>query len=43
MKNMYTTLSELSVYIDSDFKHNICKHCVCDMINLNDNCKHTVN
>ena len=40
---MYAALSELLIYINFDFKHNICECCVHNVINLNDNCKHTVN
>ena len=43
MKNTYAALLEFSAYINSDFKYNICKHCVYNVINLNNNCKHTVN
>ena len=43
IKDMYITLSELSIYIDSDFKHNVCKCCIHDVINLNDDCEHAVN
>ena len=43
IKDTYTALSEFLVYIDSDFKHNVCKCCIYDVINLNNNCKHTVN
>ena len=43
MKGMYTALSELSAYINSDFKHDVYKHCIHDMINLNDDCKCAVN
>ena len=43
MKNMYTALSELSVYINSDLRHNVCKHYVHNMINLSNNYKHAVN
>ena len=43
IKSIYIALSEFSVYIDFDFKHNVCKYCVHNVINLNNNCKHTVN
>ena len=43
MKSTYITLLKLSVYVNSDFRHNVCEHCVYDVINLSNNCKHTVN
>ena len=43
MKSMYAALSEFLIYIDSDLKHDVCKCCVHDVINLNDNYKYTVN
>ena len=43
MKDMYAALSELSIYINSDFKHDVCECCVCDIINLSDDCEHVIN
>ena len=43
IKNMYIALSQLLTYIDFNLKHNIYEHCIYDVINLNDNYKHTVN
>ena len=40
---MYAALLEFSVYIDSDFKHDVCECCVYDVINLNNDYKHAVN
>ena len=40
---MYAALLKLSAYINSDLKHDVYKYYVCDVINLNDDCKHTVN
>ena len=40
---MYTALLEFLIYIDSDFKHNVCEHCIHDIINLSDDYKHAVN
>ena len=43
MKNIYITLSEFSVYINFNFKYNIYEHCIHDVINLSNDCKHAVN
>ena len=43
MKDMYAALSELLIYIDFDFKHDVCKHCIHNVINLSNDCKCTVN
>ena len=43
MKNIYAALSEFLIYIDFDLKHNVCKCCIYNVTNLNDNCKCAVN
>ena len=40
---MYTALSEFLIYINFNFKHDVCKHYIYNVINLNNDCKHTVN
>ena len=43
IKDMYVALSEFSVYINSDFKHDVYEYYIYDVINLSDDYKHAVN
>ena len=43
MKDTYAALLEFLIYINFNFKHDIYEHCVCDVINLNNDCECAVN
>ena len=43
IKNIYAALSELSAYIDSDLKHDVCECCIYNVINLSNDCECIVN
>ena len=43
IKDIYAALSEFSIYINSNFKYDVCECCVHDVINLSNNYKYTVN